>query len=95
MIPNLIVAPTMRVPMVIVDPNVVFMATRAAIRCALDHGFASVILSDMGTGVGRLDARMAAAQMVAGLNEAVRPPSYPVSWSQARERHYARQIDLG
>lgn len=93
-VPNLIVAPTMRVPMVIVDPNVVFMATRAAVRCAMERSFESIILSGMGTGVGRIRPDLAAAQMIGGINEAVRPPDYPVGWSQARERHFARQIRL-
>lgn len=90
-IPNLIVAPTMRVPSLIVDPNAVFLATRAAVRCAADHGLASLIMTGMGTGVGRLVPEIAAKEMIAGINEAVRPSRFPVSWSDARERQFARQ----
>jgi O-acetyl-ADP-ribose deacetylase (regulator of RNase III) len=87
--PTLITAPTMRVPMVIPDPNHVRMATRAAIRTALQVKASSVVLPGMGTGAGRVRPEWAACMMKAGIEDALDPKPFPSSLNVAMGDHYA------
>ena len=47
-------SPTMRVPTLLDTPLPAYLATRAAVRCALDAGLESVAIPGMGTGTGGL-----------------------------------------
>jgi len=99
----LIAAPTMRVPMVL-DQNTVnpFLATRAVLllirhACFIVGHLAgeriaahvkSVAFPGMGTGVGRVPARVCAAQMRAAVDEFFLGKfRMPTSWAEASERH--------
>jgi len=101
--PYLIAAPTMRVPMVL-DQNTVnpFLATRAVLLLIWHGYFAagnlageriaahvkSVAFPGMGTGVGRVPARVCAKQMRAAVDEFDRGKfRMPTSWAEASERH--------
>jgi O-acetyl-ADP-ribose deacetylase (regulator of RNase III) len=85
----LIVAPTMRVPMVIGDPADVMLATRAAIRMALNFRFEHIVMPGMGTGCGQVRPDLAARAMRAGIETGLRDtPRRPYSWREAQERHF-------
>lgn len=81
-IPNLISAPTMRLPMRIVDLSQIRLATRAALRAAREAGFATVLMPGMGTGSGGVDPLNGARQMRLGWNDVHSKP-FPVSWRAA------------
>lgn len=72
-------APTMRVPTLLDTPLPAYLATRAAVRCALDAGLESVAIPGMGTGTGGLAPREAAAAMLWGIRDALYPPVFPAS----------------
>jgi O-acetyl-ADP-ribose deacetylase (regulator of RNase III) len=85
----LIVAPTMRVPKIITDPADVMLATRAAIRSALDFRFEHIAMPGMGTGCGQVRPEIAASAMRAGIEAGLRnTPRRPYSWREAQERHF-------
>jgi O-acetyl-ADP-ribose deacetylase (regulator of RNase III) len=84
----LIVAPTMRVPMCIHDPADVFLATRAAVRCALLSGFASIVIPGVGTGCGQVRHSVAVKAMESGILRALEGNlDFPKSWQGAMDRH--------
>jgi O-acetyl-ADP-ribose deacetylase (regulator of RNase III) len=88
-IPFLIVAPTMRVPKIITDPADVILATRAAIRVALDFRFNHIAIPGMGTGCGQVRPDIAVRAMRAGIKAGLRDtPRRPLSWREAPERHF-------
>lgn len=87
-IPNLIVAPTMRVPKQIHDPADVMIATRAAVKIAVDRGFRTVAFPGMGTGCGKVPPRVAVAAMKAGIMAAMGMFRRPTTWLEAQRRHY-------
>lgn len=70
-IPWMISAPTMRVPMNLVNSVNVYLAFRAALRCAKGREVASVLCPAMGTGVGRMEPMVAASQMLKAFWEVV------------------------
>jgi O-acetyl-ADP-ribose deacetylase (regulator of RNase III) len=85
----LIVAPTMRVPKIIGDPADVMLATRAAIRMALNFRFEHIVMPGMGTGCGQVRPDVAARAMRAGIEAGLRDtPRRPYSWREAQERHF-------
>jgi O-acetyl-ADP-ribose deacetylase (regulator of RNase III) len=85
----LIVAPTMRVPKIITDPADVMLATRAAVRMALNFRFEHIVMPGMGTGCGQMPPDIAARAMRAGIEAGLRDtPRRPHSWREARERHF-------
>ena len=55
------------------------LATRAAVRCALDAGLESIAIPGMGTGTGGLAPREAAAAVLWGIRDALYPPVFPAS----------------
>lgn len=75
-------APTMRVPTLLNTPLPAYLATRAAVRCALDAGLESVAIPGMGTGTGGLAPREAAAAMLWGIRDALYPPAFPASLAE-------------
>lgn len=87
--PFLIVAPTMRVPKIITDPNDVYLATRAATRNAIKNGHNVIVFPGMGTGVGNVFPRKAAEMMFRGIRHAFKPLPFPNSLSEAMGDHNA------
>ncbi len=87
--PLLIAAPTMRVPMVIPDPNHVRMATRAAVRVAMDLKVGSIAVPGMGAGSGQVRPEWVACMMKAGIEDALDPKPFPRSLNVAIAHHYA------
>ncbi|MGH7165703.1 MAG: macro domain-containing protein [Nitrospiraceae bacterium] len=61
---HIIHAPTMPEPAMRIDPHSVALATRAVLALADDHGFTSVAMPGMGTGVGGVSREEAAALMI-------------------------------
>ena len=86
----LIVAPTMRVPMRITDPADVYLATRAAVRCAHDLNLESLAMPGMGTGCGAVPPAVAAEAMMRGIMHALAPPQ-PESMDEATRLHWEFQ----
>lgn len=69
--PWLISAPTMRVPCVLsgtFSVNV-YLATRAAMQCALERGFEAIAFPGMGTGTGMVPSDLAAKYMFAAFRD--------------------------
>lgn len=87
-VPWLISAPTMRVPKQIFDANDVMLAARAATAEAANKGLLSVVFPGMGTGCGMLMPEIAAAAMICGISNALRPMDKPASWREAQYRHF-------
>lgn len=83
-IPWCICAPTMRVPRALGTAEPAYLATRAAVRCALDAGLERVAIPGMGTGTGCLAPREAAAAMAWGIRDALYPPAFPAVLAEAR-----------
>ena len=69
--PWLISAPTMRTPADLTDTINVYLASKAALRSALDEGLDSIVFPGMGTGVGNLNYNIAAVQMRRGFTDAL------------------------
>jgi O-acetyl-ADP-ribose deacetylase (regulator of RNase III) len=97
--PYLVASPTMRVPMRIVDPFVVRLATRAAIVGAmftLRHIAQTsgpidnpvIVIPGMGTGTGGVPLDLAAKLMVQGVIDAFSPRPFPTSWPEAQDDHF-------
>lgn len=61
---HIIHAPTMPEPAMHIEPHNVALATRAVLALADEHGFTSVAMPGMGTGVGGVSREEAAALMV-------------------------------
>lgn len=87
-------APTMRVPMAI-DPINIYLATRAAVRCAIGWGFESLTLPGMGMGCGKVAPEIGVMMMRNGIHDALHPKPFPASWKEAQVRHFngERQCD--
>jgi O-acetyl-ADP-ribose deacetylase (regulator of RNase III) len=72
LIPRLIVAPTMRTPRPLADAEPVYLAMRAAIRCAreaVEPAIERLGVPGLGTGVGRLDPFASAAAIRRAVDE--------------------------
>lgn len=91
--PALILAPTMRVPMAIADPNHVRIATRAAVREAIRIGAKSVALPGMGAGCGQVRLEWVACMMKAGIEDACKLQQFPKSLNVAAAHHWAVRPD--
>ncbi|WP_300774846.1 macro domain-containing protein [uncultured Desulfovibrio sp.] len=78
-IPWCISAPTMRVPRRLESAEPAYLATRAAVRCALAAGVARVAIPGMGTGTGGLPPESAAPAMLRGIQDAFHPQPFPAS----------------
>lgn len=61
---GIIHAPTMSEPSMRIGADAVAQATRAALACADQHGFKSLAIPGMGTGVGGVSPEEAAAAMI-------------------------------
>jgi O-acetyl-ADP-ribose deacetylase (regulator of RNase III) len=99
-IPYMIVAPTMRVPMVLTESVNAYLATRAALLCALRHPgehpgkISRLAFPGMGTGVGQLSPNTCARQMRVAIDDVLldqfKPPR---TWAEASERHQLLYTD--
>ena len=78
-IPWCISAPTMRVPRRLESAEPAYLATRAAVRCALAAGVASMAIPGMGTGTGGLPPESAARAMLRGIQDVFFPRPFPAS----------------
>ena len=78
-IPWCISAPTMRVPRRLESAEAAYLATRAAVRCALAAGVASMAIPGMGTGTGGLPPESAARAMLRGIQDVFFPRPFPAS----------------
>jgi O-acetyl-ADP-ribose deacetylase (regulator of RNase III) len=87
--PLLIAAPTMRVNMMIIDPQAVRLATRAAVREALKQGLSSMTIPGMGTGCGRVKPDWAARLMAKGIEDAINLRPFPRALAEAWQDHHA------
>lgn len=85
----LIAAPTMRVPMTIMDPTSVRLATRAAVSAARVFKAAAIVMPGMGSGTGKVKDNWVAAMMVAGIRDALFPVDFPNNVRDAISRHFA------
>ncbi len=107
-IPFVIAAPTMRVPMVLVDSVNPYLAARAALLL-IRHGVvasgalageplsavvSSVAFPGLGTGVGRVGPNTCARQVRAAIEEIVLGRGrYPRTWAEAQQRHQLLYTD--
>ena len=93
-IPYLLVAPTMRVPMVLSDSVNAYLAARAALLVARKARLQKIAFPGLGTGVGQLSPNTCAHQVRVAL-EAILFESYtaPRSWVEASERHQLLYTD--
>jgi O-acetyl-ADP-ribose deacetylase (regulator of RNase III) len=101
-IPFLVVAPTMRVPMVLSDTVNPYLAARAVFRLWQEGVFVSgsftgekiathvqtVAMPGLATGVGRVSASTCAHQVRAAIDDVLLEGyTMPKSWAEASERH--------
>ena len=86
--PWLVCAPTMRVPKLIQDAFDLTLATRAAVKAALEAGISHLAIPGMGTGCGRVPPHIAAAAMAKGIDYALNPQPRPASWQHAQMIHF-------
>ena len=101
-IPFLIVAPTMRVPMVLNDSVNPYLAARAVFRLVKESMFISgqfegqrigdhikrVAMPGLGTGVGKVGYNTCAHQVRSAINDVLlKQYQMPQSWAEASERH--------
>jgi O-acetyl-ADP-ribose deacetylase (regulator of RNase III) len=107
-IPYMIVAPTMRVPMVLSESVNAYLATRAAILLVRNQQFLSgpdrgrpvaqkihrLAFPGMGTGVGQLGPLTCARQMRAAIDDVLLDQfTPPRTWAEAGERHQLLYTD--
>ncbi|MCU0491477.1 MAG: macro domain-containing protein [Chloroflexaceae bacterium] len=107
-IPFLIVAPTMRVPMVLHDSVNPYLAARAVFLLLRDGVFrdgphqgkpirdhiTSVALPGLGTGVGRVGPNTCARQVRQAIDDVLLGTyTMPQSWAEASERHQLLYTD--
>ena len=81
-VPWCICAPTMRVPRALETPEPAYLATRAAVRCALLAGLNSLAIPGMGTGTGGLHPQRAARAMMHAIHDALFPRPFPASLAE-------------
>ena len=81
-IPWCICAPTMRVPRALETAEPSYLATRAAVRCALLAGLNSLAIPGMGTGTGGLHPQRAARAMMHAIHDALFPRPFPASLAE-------------
>ena len=100
--PWLICAPTMRLPMKIMDPVDVFLATRAALREVKNVQSVNpdvqttVLIPGMGTGAGALDPELCALHMRKAWDAVFVGPTHPTSWEHGLQITYgARNTKTG
>jgi O-acetyl-ADP-ribose deacetylase (regulator of RNase III) len=100
-IPYLIVAPTMRVPMILKNSVNVFLATKGIFLTlhknwsTLGKRIKTISISGLGTGVGQMKYDICAKQMKEAYSEILMHNySFPETWSEAQERHVLLYSDI-
>lgn len=89
---KMIVAPTMRIPSKVPTYHA-YIATRAAMQCALENGVRSIAIPGMGTGHGGIPPKEAGWAMRKGIEDAIRgfplylKNGYPLSWKGVAAHH--------
>jgi len=97
-IPYLIIAPTMRVPMILENSVNSYLAARAIFVLCLYGNFSSgekisnkvssIAIPGLGTGVGKIGAKVCASQVRQAINDIVyQKYVMPKSWAEASEDH--------
>ncbi|RKZ51913.1 MAG: Appr-1-p processing protein [Candidatus Parabeggiatoa sp. nov. 3] len=101
-IPFLIIAPTMRVPMVLHDSVNAYLAARAVFLLVMKGKFMTgkykdkpisnyvkkIAIPGLGTGVGKIGYNTCAHQVRAAMNDTIlNKYKMPQSWAEASERH--------
>jgi len=107
-IPHMIVAPTMRVPMVLTDSVNAYLAAKAVLQLVRTGTFRSgpsrgrsiaetvhrIALPGLGTGVGRLGPSVCARQVRAAIDDVLLSRyTPPRTWAEASERHQLLYTD--
>jgi O-acetyl-ADP-ribose deacetylase (regulator of RNase III) len=89
--PYLISAPTMRVPMILGSNSVnVYLASLAIFNELLSNpNISSIVVSGLGTGVGKVPPRICAHQMRQAYDHVFINYSEPKTWQEAQSRHLA------
>ena len=92
LVPWLICAPTMRVPMRVRTSINAYLAMKAILLAARSHRaeipIETVVVSGLGTGIGQLAPELAAAQMCQAYKEVVLGEAkYPGSFAEAQRMH--------
>ena len=87
--PYIIVAPTMRVPMILKDSVNVYLAAKAIFAATKNYySINTVSIVGLGTGVGQMPSNICAKQMRVAYEEVMlRNPKYPENWLQAQASH--------
>lgn len=94
--PYLVVAPTMRVPMILPADTVnPYLATKAAVGCAMRTAapIETLAITGMGTGVGRVPHAIAAWQMISAIREMLYPQRGPQTEWEAQQWHQRLYTD--
>lgn len=89
-IPHLVVAPTMRVPMILKNSVNPYLAARAALRLVGNGGLPveRIAFPGLGTGVGQVSPSVCAKQMAEAISHVLLNQfTPPDSWAEASERH--------
>lgn len=101
-VPFLIVAPTMRVPMILRETVNPYLAARAALRLTLQGSFSHgrlvgtplrehirrIAFPGLGTGVGQVSPNVCARQVAQAIEDVLLEGySMPRTWAEASERH--------
>jgi O-acetyl-ADP-ribose deacetylase (regulator of RNase III) len=107
-IPYVIAAPTMRVPMIVRDSVIPYLAARAALLLVkrgifvagplagepIGAGVQSVAFPGLGTGVGRIAPDTCARQVRAAIQEVLLGQyTFPATWADAQARHQRLYTD--
>jgi O-acetyl-ADP-ribose deacetylase (regulator of RNase III) len=98
LVKGIIHAPTMERPAGETSPEIVYLATRAAVREAERNGYRVVAFPGMGTGVGGIRPEVSARQMVRAILDTVKPGSpietvYLVAYEEELERAFEAALE--
>lgn len=87
-IPFCISAPTMRVPMLLVNSPNVYLATRAVFLLLKNEPrIQTITMSGLGTGVGRVMYNICARQMRQAYDDVFGSYKFPDNWEEAQNNH--------
>ena len=90
---TLISAPTMRVPSVISHTINTYLATKAALRVALELDLTSITFPGMGTGTGLVSPDSCAKQMSVAIDEVlVNPFKEPIDVYEAQDKMFKKIV---
>lgn len=84
---SLIHTPTMRYPMLISDPSIVYQCMRSCLICAKEHGVESILIPLFGGGVGGLEPEVIADMMYRAYTQLRHPPRQ-ITWDYADTQRF-------